>query len=202
MVNLNADRNLPPDSTPWGKNIERRLTALERENGLLKSQLNNSDKGLNSLSKSVFSSTTRVTHQYDFQYFEFAPNTWYNTFELDPLITGSTRTGKMLVSGSIPLVMFNNTPTNPANMVGTLGWYITVEGHELALSTQEGQIPFVPESTLVYHDVGLSLPFSFELRNVPNEHSFKLSLSLSAPQELSRSDIRIPAGWSVVTQQI
>src|SRR5690625_4813597 len=49
MVNLNAQRNLPPDSTPWGKALERRLSALERENSLLKSDIKNASGGLNSL---------------------------------------------------------------------------------------------------------------------------------------------------------
>ena len=46
MVNLNADRNLPPDSTPWGKNIERRLNNLERDKRLEESNSRNTNKSL------------------------------------------------------------------------------------------------------------------------------------------------------------
>lgn len=53
MVNLNANRNLTPDSTPWGKTIEKRLADLERENNLLKSDINNTSKGLSALSTRV-----------------------------------------------------------------------------------------------------------------------------------------------------
>lgn len=46
MVNINPQRNLPPDNTPWGKAIERRLSNLERGSNLLRSETNNTSRAL------------------------------------------------------------------------------------------------------------------------------------------------------------
>lgn len=53
MVNLNAPRNLPPDNTPWGKAIERRLSILESTLITENSDFKNISKGLNALNTRV-----------------------------------------------------------------------------------------------------------------------------------------------------
>jgi len=202
MVNLNAPRNLPPDNTPWGKAIERRLNDLEKANNLLANEVKNNAKGAASLTNTVFSGSEQVTYQTEYQNFSFPSGTWDNTFVLDPLVSGTTRTGSILVSGSIPVYMYNIDPVGSADYTEIMSWSIEVDGKTASGTYQGGQIPAIPRNVLVYHEIGVSLPFYFVVRNLSTNYNFRLTLRLMAPQDLSRCDIRIPGGWSIVTQRL
>jgi|SRR5690625_394791 len=108
MVNLNAQRNLPPDSTPWGKALERRLSALERENSLLKSDIKNASGGLNSLttrlgSLRIFSANSGFSGAYPSEPWD--PNEFHDVdseWEIvgDPAI-GYSSSGRLVCLGQV-----------------------------------------------------------------------------------------------------
>lgn len=60
MANLNANRNLPPDSTAWGKALDRRVGKLESMTSTVQSNIRNTQKGLSSLNDRVGSISNAV----------------------------------------------------------------------------------------------------------------------------------------------
>src|SRR5699024_10788499 len=125
MANLNAPRNLPPDSTPWGRTVDRRLNDLERSMSLMRSEVKNASTGLNALvdriggisnasdfagasTYTLNSSGVPTSNQGDW---ETISN---NPFEMSvmspgPIITLPTKTGVVTVTGVMPLLIHATT---------------------------------------------------------------------------------------------
>lgn len=88
MVNLNAQRNLPPDSTPWGKTIEQRISYLERQVPLLEVNARNQEAIINTL-------TTRLNYLTRNSLIEDIPATY--------TVTPGSPSGK--ISGDVPVIV-------------------------------------------------------------------------------------------------
>lgn len=201
MVNLNANRNLTPDSTPWGRAVEKRLNDLERENGLLRSSLHATSQGLSVLTTNVFDSGVSIARPTNTQYGDFTEGETTYQLVLEPVATGNTRTGRVLASGSVPLYLYNLFPVG-STYEDPMTCEIRVMNGSVILGSQNSSVPMIPRHGSAYYEVATSLPFNFVVKDQPRKYAFQLELHFFAPVPMQRCDVRIGYPWTLVTQAI
>lgn len=187
MVNLNAQRNLPPDSTPWGKAIERRLDALERAAALEDSRNRNNDRTLQSVVTNTFS--RNVSEVLDQTLVTFTPSEVLDN-EYKPLglvLEGTSRTGSLLVMASIPLSVTSTTASDDS---GDHGGTVTVGAHadntgtpdialDLASTTYFGiRVHKIGTQPLIYSGGAWNFPFVAHLKVRPGDFTVRFYMSI------------------------
>lgn len=127
MANLNANRNLPPDSTAWGRAVESRLSSMEKSINVLHTKTTNTAKGLSSLIDRVGDIQINAGHSYGYSWnvnnSKLSGDTVYQDYygETHLSIPVRTRTGRVFVSG---LAEFSISGLTVGSSVGVMPYLI------------------------------------------------------------------------------
>ena len=201
MVNLNANRNLPQESTPWGKSIDRRIADLEREFQLIKSRTRNNERNLNVVTTGVYDRSLYSVYDYDSRV-KFSSSEVANTDikTIGPTITGTSRTGRLYVSAPIPLEVSSVTPTQDS---GSHSGYVTVRAIADTMGPPQVSYDFEARNTfyITIHKIGSqSLIYSGGAWNFPFMGALLVrpgDFSISFDMEIRMNNFDFSTDWYV-----